>query len=117
VNLDLVGWIANKILRSGLEEDLKLLNIQEYKFVENPEKDGMKTALKPNDKRKGYGLLLFNNIESKNMGDRAVRACGLPDPTNSLGRSALNLKAVELDQRAVYTTSANKYFWAGTNKV
>jgi hypothetical protein len=51
------------------------------------------------------------------MGERAIRALGLPDPTNSLGRSALTLQAVETDQRAVYTNSVNRYFWAGTNKV
>jgi hypothetical protein len=77
----------------------------------------VKTALRPDEERKGYIQLLFNNIKSKNMGERAVRACGLPDPTNSLGRSALTLKAVETARRAVYTTSINKYFWAGTNKV
>jgi hypothetical protein len=49
----------------------------------------VKTALKPDDERKGYGLLLFKNIESKNMGERAVRACGLTDPTSSVGRSSL----------------------------
>jgi hypothetical protein len=117
VNWDLVGWIAYEILSAGPEEDLSLLNIEEYKFVENPEKDGVKTALKPDDKRKGYSLLLFKNIQSKNMGERAVRACGLPKPTNSVGRSALTLQAVETDQRAVYTTSVNKYFWSGTDKV
>jgi hypothetical protein len=109
INSNLVGWIANEILSAGPEEDLNLLNIEEYKFVENPQKDGVKTALKPDDKRKGYGLLLFQNSQSKNMGERAV--------SNSLGRSALTLKAVETDQRAVYTTSVNKYFWAGTDKV
>jgi hypothetical protein len=62
-------------------------------------------------------LLLFKNIESNNMGERAVRACGLPDPTSAVGRSSLSHKAVETDQRAVYTTSVNKYFWAGTDKV
>jgi hypothetical protein len=65
----------------------------------------------------GYGLLLFNNAESKNMGERAVRACGLPNPTSSLGGSALTLQAVKTNQRAVYNTSVNKYFWAGTDKV
>jgi hypothetical protein len=117
INSDLVGWIANKILNASPEEDLSLFNIEEYKFIENPEKDGVKTALKPNNERKGYGLLLFKNIQSKNMGERAVRACGLPDPTSSVGRSALSHEAVETDQRAVYTTLVNKYFWAGTDKV
>jgi hypothetical protein len=104
INSDLVGWIANKILNASLDDDLSLLNIEEYKFIQNPEKDGVKTALKPDDERKGYGLLLFKNIESKNMGERAVRACGLPDPTNSMGRSSLSHKAVETDQRAVYVS-------------
>jgi hypothetical protein len=45
-----------------LIHDLSLLNIEEYKFIENPEKYGVKTALKPDKKRKGYGLLLFKNI-------------------------------------------------------
>jgi hypothetical protein len=53
LNSDLLGWIANEILSAGPEEDSSLLNIEEYKFVENPEKDSVKTALKPNDKRKG----------------------------------------------------------------
>jgi hypothetical protein len=90
INSDLVGWIANEILNASPEEDLSLLNIEEYKFIENPEKDGVKTALKPDDERKGYVLLLFKNIESKNMGERAVRACKLPDHTSSVGRSALS---------------------------
>jgi hypothetical protein len=34
-----------------------------------------------------------------------------------VGRRALSHEAVETDQRALYTTSVNKYFWAGTNKV
>jgi hypothetical protein len=117
INSDLVGWIANEILNASPEEDLSLLNIEEYKFIENPEKDGVKTALKPDDKRKGYGLLLFKNIQSKNMRERAARACGLPDPTSSVGRSALSHEAVETDPRVVYTTSVNKYFWAGIDKV
>jgi hypothetical protein len=117
INLDLVGWIANEILNTGQEEDLSLLNIKEYKFVENPEKDGVKTALKFDDKRKGYGLLLFKNIQSKNMGERAISACGLPDPTSFVERSALSHEAVETDQRAVYNTSVNKYFLAVTDKV
>jgi hypothetical protein len=86
INSDLVGWIANEILNASSEEDLSLLNIEEYKFIENPEKDGVKTALKPDDKRKGYGLLLFENIKSKNMGERAVRACGLPRPHQLRGK-------------------------------
>jgi hypothetical protein len=77
----------------------------------------VKTALKHDDERKGYSLLLFKNIQSKNMGERAVRDCGLPDPTNFVGRSALTLQAVETDKRAVYTTSVNIFFWAWTNKV
>jgi hypothetical protein len=103
INSDLVGWIANKILNASLEDDLSLLNIDIN--IENPEKDGVKTALKPDDERKGYGLLLIKNIESKNMGERAVRACLLPDPTSAVGRSSLSHEAV------------NKYFWAGTDKV
>jgi hypothetical protein len=102
INSDLVGWIANKILNASPEEDLSLLNIEEYKFIENPEKDGVKTALKHDDERKGYSLLLFKNIQSKNMGERAVRHCGLPDPKSSVVRSALSHEAVETDQRAVY---------------
>jgi hypothetical protein len=53
VNSDIVGWIANKILNSKPEENIHLLNIEEYKFVENPEKDGVKTALRPDEERKG----------------------------------------------------------------
>jgi hypothetical protein len=117
INSDLVGWIAGKILNASEHDDLSLLNIEEYKLIEHPEKDGVKTALKPDNERKGYRLLLFKNIESKNMGDRAVRACGLPDPTKSTGRSSLSHSAVETDQRSVYTTSVNKYFWAGTDQV
>jgi hypothetical protein len=101
-NSDLVRWIAKEILNAGQEEDRNLLNIEEYKFVENPKKDGVKTAFKPNNERKGYSLLLFKNIQSKNMGERAVRACGRPNPTNSVGRSALTHQAVETDQRAIY---------------
>jgi hypothetical protein len=117
INSDLVGWIAGKILNASEHDGLSLLNIEQYKFIEHPEKDGVKTALKPDNERKGYGLLLFKNIESKSMGERAVRACGLPDPTKSRGRSSLSHTAVETDQRAVYTTSVNKYFWAGTDQV
>jgi hypothetical protein len=117
INSDLVGWIAGEILNASEHDDLSLLIIEEYKFIGHQEKDGVKTALKPDNKRKGYGLLLFKNIESKNMGERAVRAYGLPDPTKSTGRSLLSHTAVETDQRAVYTTSVNKYFWAGTDQV
>jgi hypothetical protein len=34
-----------------------------------------------------------------------------------MGRSSLSHTAVEMDQRAVYTTSVNKFFWARTDKV
>jgi hypothetical protein len=51
------------------------------------------------------------------MGERAVRACGLPDATQSMGRSSLSHTAVETDQRAVYNTSVNKYFWSGSDQV
>jgi hypothetical protein len=115
INSDLVGWIAGEILNASEHDDLSLLNMEEYKFIEHPEKDGVKTALKPDDERKGYNLLLFKNIQSKNMDEKAVRACGLPDPTKSMGRSSLSHTAVETDQRAVYTTSVNKYFW-GRNR-
>jgi hypothetical protein len=107
INADLVRWIAGKILAASDDDDLSNLNIEEYKFIEHPEKDGVKTALKPDNERKGYGLLLFKNIESKNMGEKAVRACGLPNATQSTGRSSLSHTSVETDQRAVYTTSVN----------
>jgi hypothetical protein len=35
----------------------------------------------------------------------------------TLWEGALSHKAVETDQRSVYTTSVNKYFWAETDKV
>jgi hypothetical protein len=98
------------------DKDFTGLNIEEYKFVENPEEDGVKTAQRPDHERKGYGLLLFNNQMSKNMGERAVKACGLPDASQKTGWSALTHTSVETDQRAVYTTSVNKYFWSGTDK-
>jgi hypothetical protein len=53
INADLVRWIAGKILAASDEEDLSDLNIEEYKFVEHPEKDGVTTALKPDNERKG----------------------------------------------------------------
>jgi hypothetical protein len=96
--------------------DFTGLNIEEYKFVENPEEDGVKTAQRPDQERKGYGLLLLKNLVSKNMGERAVKACGLPDASQKSGWSALTHTSVETDQRAVYTTSVNKYFWSGTDK-
>jgi hypothetical protein len=49
------------------------------------------------------------------MGERAVRACGLTNASQS--RSSLTHTSVETDQRAVYTTSVNKYFWSGTDQV
>jgi hypothetical protein len=51
------------------------------------------------------------------MGERAVKACGLPDASQKTGWSALTHISVETDQRAVYTTSVNKFFWSGTDKV
>jgi hypothetical protein len=98
------------------DTDFSGLNIEEYKFVENPEVDGVKTAQRPDEERKGYGLLLFNNQSSKNMGERAVKACGLPDTTQESGWSALSHTSVVTDQRAVYTTAVNKYFWAGAGE-
>jgi hypothetical protein len=115
VNADIVRWIAAEIMAASDEEDFSGLNIEEYKFVENPEEDGVKTAQRPDEERKGYGLLLFNNQISKNMGERAVKACGLPDATQEKGWSALTHTSVETDQRAVYTTAVNKYFWSGTD--
>jgi hypothetical protein len=115
VNADIVRWIAATIMAASDEEDFTGLNIEEYKFVKNPEEDGVKTAQSPDEERKGYGLLLFNNQISKNMGERAVKACGLPDSTQERGWSALTHTSVETDQRAVYTTSVNKYFWSGTD--
>jgi hypothetical protein len=67
------------------DEDFTGLNIEEYKFVENPEEDGVKTAQRPDHERKGYGLLLFNNQMSKNMGERAVNACGFPNASQKTG--------------------------------
>jgi hypothetical protein len=46
INADLVGWIAGEILSASDHDDLSNLNIEEYKFIEHPEKDGVKTALK-----------------------------------------------------------------------
>jgi hypothetical protein len=50
------------------------------------------------------------------MGERAVKACGLPDASQKTGRSSLTHISVETDQRAVYTTSVNKCFWSGTDQ-
>jgi hypothetical protein len=66
INADLVRWIAGEILAASDDNDLSNLNIEEYKFIEHPKKDGVKTALKPDNERKG--LPFFKNIESKNTG-------------------------------------------------
>jgi hypothetical protein len=116
IHSDLVRWIAAEIMAANDDTDFTGLNIEEYKFVEYPEPDGVKTAQKPDEERKGYGLLLFNNVKSKNMGERAVKALGLPDPTKESGYSALTHTSVATDQRAVYTTAVNKYFWAGAGE-
>jgi hypothetical protein len=104
INADLVRWIAGEIFAASDDVDFTGLNIEEYKFVEHPEKDGVKTAQRPDNERKGYGLLLFKNLQSKNMGERAVKACGLPDASQKTGRSALTHTSVERDQRAVYVS-------------
>jgi hypothetical protein len=114
INADLVPWIAGEIIAASYDVDFTGLNIEEYKFVEHPEKGGVKTAQRTDNERKSYGLLLFKNLQSKNMGERAVKACGLPDASQKTGRSALTHTSVETDQMAVYTTSVNKYFWSGT---
>jgi hypothetical protein len=54
INADLVGWIASEILAASDHDDLSNFNIEEYKFIEHPEKDGVKTALKPVNERKGW---------------------------------------------------------------
>jgi hypothetical protein len=116
INADLVRWIAGEIIAASDDVDFTGLNIEEYKFVEHPEKDGVKTAQRPDKERKGYGLLLFKNLQSKNMGERAVKACGLPDASSKTGRTGLTHTSVETDQRAVYTTSVNKYLWSWTDQ-
>jgi hypothetical protein len=116
INADIVRWIAGEIIAASDDKDFTGLNIEEYNFLENPEEDGVKTAQRPDHERKGYGLLLFNNQKSKNMGERGVKACGLPDASQKTGWRALTHTSVETDQRAVYNTSVNKYFWSGTDK-
>ncbi len=116
IHSDIVRWIAAEIMAADDDSDFTGLNIEEYKFVEYPERDGVKTAQRPDEERKGYGLLLFNNEKSKNMGDRAVKACGLPDSTKESGWSSLTHTLVATDQRSVYTTAVNKYFWVGAGE-
>jgi hypothetical protein len=94
---EVVAWVADYILASPIEKDLRFLNIEEYKFVENPEKDGVNNSLRPDKERKGYGLLLFNNLESKNIGIEAVLACGLPDPAKAGSRVAPRAEVVVTD--------------------
>jgi hypothetical protein len=53
INADIVRWIAGKIIAASDNEDFTGLNIEEYKFVENPEEDGVKTAQRPDHERKG----------------------------------------------------------------
>jgi hypothetical protein len=103
---DIVRWIAGKIIAASDDEDFLGLNIEEYKFVESPEEDGVKTANRPDHERKGYGLLLFNNQKSKNMEERAVNACGLPDASQKTGWSALTHTSVETDH---YTTPLHHF--------
>jgi hypothetical protein len=105
------------------EKDQKRRNDKEYTYCspEIGQKNGqysMIQCFRPDCTvkcQKKCQILKISQIQ--NPSARAVRACGLPNPTNSLERSARTLKAVETDRRAVYTTSANKYFWDWTNKV
>lgn len=69
--------MADFILASPTVNNLGFLNIEEYKFVENPEKNGVKTSLRPDKERKRYGLLLFNNLKSKDIGIPLKPVAGL----------------------------------------
>jgi hypothetical protein len=49
INADLIRWIAGEIIAASDDVDFTGFNIEEYKFVEHPEKDGVKTAQRPDN--------------------------------------------------------------------
>jgi hypothetical protein len=82
INSDLVGWIAGEILNASKHDDLSLLNIEEYKFIENPDKDGVKTRRQ----EEGLQLAPLQKHRIKEHGREGRQGLWTPQPHQLHGK-------------------------------
>lgn len=107
------AWMLDSTVQAKetLWTNKNLTRVEEWKFVERPAGEGVRTGDKPPEERWGHGLLLFNYEESKDWAKVALTDIGACVAGKGGAKKALFTDEKEADTRACYTMLIDHTFW------
>ena len=102
--------VDKMLIDDPTNENARDVCVEEWIFVERTGAHGDKTSTKPPEERFGHGLLLYKNLLSKEIAERAFREC-----VGIIGKDGKtckpSIKSGNEDTRAVYTMCVDKWAW------
>ena len=106
----ILDHVDQMLIDDPTNENARDVCVEEWIFVERPGAHGEKTSTKPPEERWGHGLLLYKNLLSKEIAEKAFREC-----VGIIGKDGKackpSIKSGNEDTRAVYTMCVDKWAW------